>query len=140
MATTCGNVLNDFGRRLRWLRKSRELTADRLSELSGVSRSYILLIESGKRREISSKVTAKLAKSLRVKPSYLTSESGLLTGECLPSLPSDVSQFILDADSLPYLRLAEKARKNELSPTTLDKLISFLIENEEELAAIWYRH
>jgi transcriptional regulator with XRE-family HTH domain len=40
-------MIEGFGRKLRYLRKLRGLTADELSKLSGVSRSYILLICSG---------------------------------------------------------------------------------------------
>lgn len=117
-----------FGKKLRYLRKLRNLTAEELSKLSGVSRSYILLIESGKRKEVSSKVTAKLAKALRVNPDYFRIENASLPMEVLPDLPQEIIDMILSADSMPYLKLTEKAKRHGLSPATLEKLIDILIE------------
>ncbi|MGB9792364.1 MAG: helix-turn-helix domain-containing protein [Thermacetogeniaceae bacterium] len=117
-----------FGRKLRYLRKLRNLTAEELSKLSGVSRSYILLIESGKRKEVSSKVTAKLAKALRVNPDYFRIENASLPMEVLPDLPQEIIEMLLSADSMPYLKLTEKAKRHGLSPATLEKLIDILIE------------
>lgn len=117
-----------FGSKLRYLRKLRNLTAEELSKLSGVSRSYILLIESGKRKEVSSRITAKLAKALRVNPDYFRIENASLPMEILPDLPQEIIEMILSADSMPYLKLTEKAKKSGLSPATLEKIIDILIE------------
>ena len=121
-------MVESFGSKLHYLRKLRGLTADELSKLSGVSRSYILLIESGKRREVSSKMTAKLAESLRVNPDYFKIENASLPMEILPDLPQEIIEMILSADSMPYLKLTEKAKKKGLSPAALEKIIDILIE------------
>ena len=55
-----------LGTKLKQMRKLRNLTAEELSKLSGVSRSYILLIETGKRQNVSNKILDKLARALRV--------------------------------------------------------------------------
>ena len=124
-------MAESFGSKLHSLRKLRNLTADELSKMSGVSRSYILLIESGKRREVSSKITAKLAKSLRVNPDYFRIENASLPMDILPDLPQEIIGLILSADSMPYLKLTEKAKKNGLSPAALEKIIDILIEGAE---------
>ncbi len=123
---------NSFGSKLHNLRKLRELTADELAKLSGVSRSYILLIESGKRSEVSSKITDKLATSLRVNPDYFKIENASLPTEILPDLPQEIIELILSADSMPYLKLTEKAKKSGLSPVALEKIIDILIEGAEK--------
>ncbi len=125
-------MVESFGSKLHYLRKLRGLTADELSKLSGVSRSYILLIESGKRREVSSKITAQLAKSLRVNPDYFKIENASLPMEVLPDLPQEIIELILSADSIPYLKLTEKAKKKGLSPVALEKIIDILIEGTEK--------
>ncbi len=125
-------MTESFGSKLHSLRKLRNLTADELSKISGVSRSYILLIESGKRREVSSKITAKLAKALRVNPDYFRIENASLPMEILPDLPQEIIGLILSADSMPYLKLTEKAKKNGLSPAALEKIIDILIEGAEK--------
>jgi transcriptional regulator with XRE-family HTH domain len=125
-------MVGNFGSKLYYLRKLRGLTAEELSRLSGVSRSYILLIESGQRREVSSRMTAKLAGSLRVNPDYFKIENTSLPMEVLPDLPLEIIEMILMADSIPYLKLTEKAKKNGLSPAALEKIIDILIEGTEE--------
>jgi transcriptional regulator with XRE-family HTH domain len=122
-------MLNSFGTKLHNLRKLRQLTADELANASGVSRSYILLIESGKRQEVSSRITEMLARSLRVNPDYFKIENASLPMEILPDLPQEIMELILAADSMPYLKLTEKAKKNGLSPAALEKIIDILIES-----------
>jgi transcriptional regulator with XRE-family HTH domain len=122
-------MLNSFGTKLHNLRKLRQLTADKLANASGVSRSYILLIESGKRQEVSSRITEMLARSLRVNPDYFKIENASLPMEILPDLPEEIMELILAADSMPYLKLTEKAKKSGLSPAALEKIIDILIES-----------
>jgi transcriptional regulator with XRE-family HTH domain len=122
-------MLNSFGTKLHNLRKLRQWTADELANASGVSRSYILLIESGKRQEVSSRITELLARSLRVNPDYFKIENASLPMEILPDLPQEIMELILAADSMPYLKLTEKAKKNGLSPAALEKIIDILIES-----------
>ncbi len=125
-------MVGSFGSKLYYLRKLRGLTAEELSKLSGVSRSYILLIESGQRREVSSRMTAKLAKSLRVNPEYFKIENASLPMDVLPDLPREIIEMILLADSIPYLKLTEKAKQKGLSPAALEKIIDILIEGTEK--------
>lgn len=125
-------MASSFGAKLHKLRKLRNLTADELSKLSGVSRSYILLIESGRRTEVSNKITEKLARSLRVNPDYFKIDDATLPMECLPNLPQEIIDLILSADSMPYLKLTEKAKKNGLSPETIDKILDILIEGQKK--------
>jgi len=59
-----------FGKRLRIEREKRELSAQSLAEIAGVSRSYITLIENGKRLP-SRKVIHKMTLALKVKTNVI---------------------------------------------------------------------
>lgn len=117
-----------LGTKLRNMRKIRDLTAEELSKLSGVSRSYILLIETGKRKEVSNKVLYKLAKALRVDANYFKIDDASLPTEVLPDMPPEIMDMIISADSMPYLKLTQKAKESGISPETLNKVIDILID------------
>lgn len=117
-----------LGTKLRNMRKIRDLTAEELSKLSGVSRSYILLIETGKRKEVSNKVLDKLAKALRVDANYFKIDDASLPTEVLPGMPPEIMDMIISADSMPYLKLTQKAKESGISPETLNKVIDILID------------
>jgi len=117
-----------LGTKLRHLRKIRGLTAEELSKLSGVSRSYILLIETGKRKEVSNKILGKLAKALRVDANYFKIDDAALPTEVLPNMPLDIVEMLVSADSMPYLKLTQKAKDSGVSPETLEKVIDILID------------
>jgi transcriptional regulator with XRE-family HTH domain len=57
-----------FGKRLRKLRKEKDISQEKLGELAGLHRTYIGAIERG---EESVSVDNKIAKALKVKPSKL---------------------------------------------------------------------
>lgn len=59
-------VIQKFGQKVRKLRKKKDLTQERLAELTGIDYSYLNLIENGKRNP-SLKVIAKLARVLGVR-------------------------------------------------------------------------
>lgn len=117
-----------LGTKLRNMRKIRDLTAEELSKLSGVSRSYILLIETGKRKEVSNKVLDKLAKALRVDANYFKIDDASLPTEVLPDMSPEIMDMIISADSMPYLKLTQKAKESGISPETLNKVIDILID------------
>lgn len=117
-----------LGTKLRNMRKIRDLTAEKLSKLSGVSRSYILLIETGKRKEVSNKVLDKLAKALRVDANYFKIDDASLPTEVLPDMLPEIMDMIISADSMPYLKLTQKAKESGISPETLNKVIDILID------------
>jgi len=59
-----------FGERIRTQRKKKKLSTQELSEMCGVARSYITLIENNKRLP-GRKVIPKLAEALNVKPNII---------------------------------------------------------------------
>jgi transcriptional regulator with XRE-family HTH domain len=59
------NILNEFGKAVYMLRKSKNLTQEKLAEIAGFDRTYIGRIERGE-RNITLKNIEKLAKALNV--------------------------------------------------------------------------
>jgi len=59
-----------FGKRLQSERKKNKLSAEALAKASGISRSYITLIENGKRRP-GKKVIPNLAMALQLKTNVI---------------------------------------------------------------------
>lgn len=59
-----------FGRRIRRVRKQKELTQEELADKTGLSQTTIGLLEVGKRR-VSLKTLQKIASALGVKVKYL---------------------------------------------------------------------
>ncbi len=62
--------LEKFGKQLRKLRKARELSQEKLAELTGLHRTYIGGIERGE-RNVSLVNIVRLAKALSVSPAEL---------------------------------------------------------------------
>ena len=63
---------NIIGERLKIERERKHLSKRKLAEMSGVSRTYIMMIEKGQRAgRTSADMVAKLAKALDVSPGYL---------------------------------------------------------------------
>lgn len=81
--------MKDVGKRIRDKRKSLGLTQDRLCDLTGISKSFLSEVETGK-RNLSSAHLLEIAKALGVSCDYL------LIGGDLPAglaIPSSLTQF-----------------------------------------------
>ena len=65
--------LEKFGKQLRKLRKARDLSQEKLAELTGLHRTYIGGIERGE-RNVSLVNIVRLAKALSVSPAELLKE------------------------------------------------------------------
>lgn len=59
------NIKEQFGERLRYLRKCKGMSQERLALEAGVDRTYLPSIEQGK-RNVSLEVISKLAKALDI--------------------------------------------------------------------------
>ena len=106
----------DLGKKIKELRKKRNLTARELSERSGVARSLISQLETGKRDSTSIDTVYRLAKALDVPISYFFSE------KTNHSSPSEIHE-----ETQPYLDTLEKAKKAGISPELLNELIDLIL-------------
>ena len=64
------DILKEFGQKVLHYRRRKNLSQERLAELSSLHRTYIGQIESGK-RNVALRNVAKLAKALGVSPKEL---------------------------------------------------------------------
>lgn len=118
-----GMPVLELGKRLKEIRLAKGLSAMELSQRSGVARSLISQLETGKRQSTGIDTIYRLAHALEVSPTlFLNNEP--------PSnvhYKEDLSTFILNEGSQPYLRLAQKAEKSGLSPDLLGELIDIIV-------------
>lgn len=116
--------MSTLGENLKAIRKKRELSAYRLSQLSGVGQSTISLLENGKRKTTNNEILNKLASALNVSINELTDD---LTDDRLETNDIDtVVEFIFD-DSFIELdsKLLSKEEKTFLR-TEIKKSINYV--------------
>lgn len=113
----------DLGKRLKKLRQQANLSAKELSIMSGVTRSLISELETGKRQSTSTDTIAKLAQALRISPEYFFETPNLSTPEIPRQLPRDILLFLQQDDSQPYIRIAQKAQALGLPPALLEEIL-----------------
>lgn len=117
----------ELGKTIKELRKKRNYSARELAERSGVARSLISQLETGKRQSTSTDTVYRLAKALDVPLSYIFTEvssTGLPTSY---KQANDFSQLTINEESLPYLHTLQKAQKAGLTPDLLDELIDLIL-------------
>ena len=123
----------ELGKKLREIRLTKGLSGRELSQKSGVARSLISQLETGKRLSTGIDTIRRLAQALGISPSFfLNSESTLehvLNYERSSEPPDndDPSSFIVREESQTYLRLVQKAKKAGLSPDLLEELIDLIV-------------
>ena len=123
----------ELGKRLKEIRLIKGLSAKELSHRSGVARSLISQLETGKRQSTSIDTMCRLALALEVSPSvFLNSESTQAStanyGRSKDSgYKDDLFPLTVKEESQPFLRLALKAEKAGLSPDILEELLDIIV-------------
>jgi transcriptional regulator with XRE-family HTH domain len=119
--------MSSIGKKLKALRKARNMTQEELAKFSGISRGYIANIESGTKIEVANEKIHALAKALRINPDYFKITGAELPMSALPNLPADIIELVSDADSMPYLKLTQKARENGVTPAQMEAVINLIL-------------
>lgn len=116
----------DLGKTIKELRKKKNYSARELSERSGVARSLISQLETGKRESTSMDTVYRLAKALDVPISTLFTDKSAID---LPtaykanhSIPSEINE-----ENKPYLDSLLKAQKAGIPPELLNELIDLAV-------------
>lgn len=122
----------ELGEKLRSLRMLRELTVEELSKQSGVSRSYITNIENGRKTEVSNKVLDNLAAALAINPDYFRLQGAMLPTDCLPNLEPEFISLLAKSESMPFLKLTQKALDNGISADTIEAVIDAIIKGQQK--------
>ena len=115
----------ELGKRIKKLRLKAGLNAKELAAISGVTRSLISELETGKRQSTSIDTITRLAKALKVSPSYFF-DPNLATAKVVYTVSPDTRDFLMQEDSEPYLRLAQKARELDLPPNLVEELLDVI--------------
>jgi transcriptional regulator with XRE-family HTH domain len=140
----------EFGEYIKKLRKDRNLTIRQVELYAGVSNSYLSLLENGKRDIPSPEILKKLATAYKVDYNDLMDKAGYLNikseedttneNENLPDwikkLPPDLISFLQNEakNKFTYLRVAQKAKLNDLPPRVLKAMVeSFKRAYEEDV-------
>jgi transcriptional regulator with XRE-family HTH domain len=128
-----GKPLPELGKTLKEIRLTKGLSAKELSHRSGVARSLISQLETGKRLSTGIDTIRRLAVALEVSPTvFLSNESiqasNSTSGRSERSTSNeDLFTFTLKEENQPYLRLAQKAKKSGLSPDLLEELLNIIV-------------
>ncbi|MEA4900340.1 helix-turn-helix transcriptional regulator [Desulfitobacterium sp.] len=120
-----------LGKKIKEMRKIRNYTARQLSELSGIARSLISQLETGKRQSTSMDTIYRLAKALDVPVSYFMAEE---SDEGIPApynQAHSISHFVINEDTLPYMSTLQKAQKAGITPELLNEFIDLIVRVRE---------
>lgn len=116
----------DLGKTIKELRKKRNYSARELSERSGVARSLISQLETGKRASTSMDTVYRLAKALDVPVASLFADKSAadssIAYKAKQSTPSEINE-----ENQPYLNTLRKAQKAGIPPELLNELIDLVV-------------
>lgn len=114
------------GEKLRDLRVKRGMSMAELTKIAGVAQGYISQIEAEKKNP-GHEVVEKISKALGLDdPLFFYMDNYVLPGDLITNLPADIVEFISNGDSVPYLVLAADAKKENISPEAMAKIIEAL--------------
>lgn len=114
--------MSNIGERVREQRLKKGLSLDKLSNLSGVSKTYLSEIESGVKQNPSADVLLKIATALNVSIQYLMQGEQKETSQAIP-IPQALKEFALEEDlryseveqlfKMSGIALAHRGKKTE---------------------------
>ncbi|MDI9561810.1 MAG: helix-turn-helix transcriptional regulator [Pseudomonadota bacterium] len=122
--------------KLKKLRSLRQVTAAELSQLSGVHQTTISAIENKRHVSPGIETIERLAKALKVSPLYFFEDRSRTPFDLVDNLPSDISDFLLREESLPYLLLSKDAYAKGISSKTMEQLIKVLHDNQDKIRSV----
>ena len=118
----------ELGKRLKEIRLTKGLSAKKLSDRSGVARSLISQLETGKRQSTGIDTICRLALALEVSPTVFLNKGRYSNSHN----KEDLSPFMVKEGNQPFLRLAQKAEKSGLSPDLLEELLDIIVRLRSE--------
>jgi transcriptional regulator with XRE-family HTH domain len=115
-----------LGSRLRETRNNRGLSTTDLERLSGAGQGNISDYENGKKQPKTATVK-KLSTALGIEDERYFYDMDMRTPmEVLPEMPEDVERFVTNLESVPYLIVSERAKREGIPAEALDRLIEAL--------------
>lgn len=117
----------ELGKKIKELRNKKDFSARELSERSGVARSLISQLETGKRQSTGMDTVCRLAKALDVSPSCFFSDESDPVSQAPYKSAKDFQHLFIKEENLSYLNTLQKAQMAGLTPDLLDELIDLII-------------
>lgn len=115
----------ELGRKIKELRLAKGITATELASRSGVARSLISQLESGKRQSTGIDVISRLAKVLEVSPSVFFPDESI---EHSPVKSLNDAWLVKEENEFKYRNILKKVRSAQLPLDFLDELLDLLIK------------
>jgi len=112
--------------KLKKLRKNRKISMSELAKASGIHQTTISAIENGRHSSPGIDTVEKLANALKVSPLYFFEERVITPFDLDAELPPDVMNFLLSAESLPYIKLSKDAYEKGVSSETIRHFLELL--------------
>lgn len=117
----------ELGKKIKELRNIKDVSARELSERSGVARSLISQLETGKRQSTGMDTIYRLAKALDVPLTYFFSDESPSASQAPYESTNDFQNCFIKEENQPYLHILQKAKMAGLTPDLLDELIDLII-------------
>ena len=117
----------ELGKKIKKLRNKKKFSARELSERSGVARSLISQLETGKRQSTGMDTIYRLAKALDVPLAYFFPDESDSVYQAPYKYSKDYEKFFVREENLSYLHSLQKAQTAGLTPDLLDELIDLII-------------
>lgn len=117
----------ELGKKIKELRNKKDFSARELSERSGVARSLISQLETGKRLSTGMDTIYRLAKALDVPLTYFFTDESSPVSQALYESTNDYQHHFIKEENQPYLHILQKAKMAGLTPDLLDELIDLII-------------
>lgn len=108
------------------LQLNDDMKQKELSILSGVSQAVISDLVKNKTENAQLDTIQRLAKALKVHPAYFIETDTLGPADIIYHLTEEDRDFILQSDSLPWLKLSRDAAQKGVSPETVKKVIDII--------------
>jgi len=121
--------LKSLGEKINDMLIIRDKKAVELANESGVSKSIISELISGKRSGASTETLKKLSKVLGVNVAYFIEDDVIGPAEILQHLSDEEKAFVIDENNVPFIKLSREAAKNGVTPKQLEYLIKAILEN-----------
>lgn len=117
----------ELGKKIKKLRTEKDYSARELSERSGVARSLISQLETGKRQSTGMDTVDRIARALDVPLSYLITDESNPVSTAPYKNEYDYRQFLIKEENRSYIQTLQKAKMAGLTPDLLDEFIDLII-------------
>lgn len=114
-----------IGEKLRLLRKAKNKTMTELEHMTGIKQGMLSQIENNHKNPRHATAT-KIADALGVAVEYFYIDSSRLPIELLPEMDEATKEFIMNAQSMPYIILSREAMKKGIPAEALKAMLDAL--------------